>query len=36
MKNFEKLKEQVLNIFIRTSYKDNFRHQIGILFKEEN
>lgn len=29
------LKEQVLNIFIRTSYKDNFKHQVRKLFKEE-
>ena len=28
------LKEQVLNIFIRTSYKDNFKHQIRTLFEE--
>ena len=30
------LKEQVLNIFIRTSYKDNFKHQVQALFKEDN
>ena len=29
------LKEQVLNIFIRTSYKDNFKHQVRTLFEEE-
>ena len=28
------LKEQVLNIFIRTSYKDNFKHQVRTLFEE--
>lgn len=28
------LKEQVLNIFIRTSYKDNFKHQVQSLFEE--
>ena len=28
------LKEQVLNIFIRTSYKDNFKHQVRTLFDE--
>ena len=30
------LKEQVLNIFMRTSYKDNFKHQVRTLFKELN
>ena len=30
------LKEQVLNIFIRTSYKDNFKHRVRTLFKEAN
>ena len=30
------LKEQVLNIFIRTSYKDNFKHRVRTLFKEGN
>ena len=30
------LKEQVLNIFIRTSYKDNFKHQVRTLFEEGN
>lgn len=30
------LKEQVLNIFIRTSYKDNFKHQVRTLFEESN
>ena len=30
------LKEQVLNIFVRTSYKDNFKHQVRTLFKEQN
>ena len=29
------LKEQVLNIFIRTSYKDNIKHQVRTLFEEE-
>ena len=29
------LKEQVLNIFIRTSYKDNFKHQVRTLFEED-
>ena len=28
------LKEQVLNIFIRTSCKDNFKHQVRTLFEE--
>lgn len=28
------LKEQVLNIFIRTSDKDNFKQQVRTLFKE--
>lgn len=28
------LKEQVLNIFIRTSYKDIFKHQVRALFEE--
>lgn len=28
------LKEQVLNIFIRTSYKDNLKHQVRTLFEE--
>lgn len=28
------LKEQILNIFIRTSYKDNFKHQVRTLFEE--
>lgn len=30
------LKEQVLNIFIRTSYKDIFKHQVRALFEEKN
>ena len=30
------LKEQVLNIFMRTCYKDNFKHQVHTLFEEEN
>ena len=29
------LKEQVLNIFMRTSYKDDFKYQVHILFEEE-
>ena len=29
------LKEQVLNIFIKTRYKDNFKHQVRTLFEEE-
>ena len=29
------LKEQVLNIFVRTSYKDSFKHQVRTLFEEE-
>ena len=29
------LKEQVLNIFIRTIYKDIFKHQVRTLFEEE-
>lgn len=30
------LKEQVINIFMRTCYKDNFKHQVHTLFEEEN
>lgn len=28
------LKGQILNIFVRTSYKDNFKHQVRALFED--
>lgn len=32
--NKEDLKEQVLSIFIKTSYRDKFKHQVRTLFEE--